>query len=418
MSAPTDAGVRGARLAELVAAQDLTALYVSDLTNIRYLTGFTGTNAACLVGPDLRVFFTDFRYTERAEQEVGQGWERPQAERELLPKIAARMSGRVGYEDSKLSVRQLRKLTDAVAEGVELIPAGDLVEELRAVKDEGEVERIAAAAELTDEVYRWAIDQGLAGRPERDVARACEARIRELGAEPSFPPIVAAGTSGALPHAEPGEREIGKGELVVFDMGAELDGYCSDCTRTFATGDPGPEGSEVYELVREAQVAALDALRPGLSGRDADAVARKLIEEAGHGDRFGHGLGHGVGMEVHEAPRLAASSDDELRAGNVVTVEPGVYLPGKLGVRIEDLVVLGEDGIRNLSGSRQGPHAGAVAAAGSGSLPRRSFSAISGNTRVEMIAAPTRPAAVEDFMWSCATAIEVIATTSGNSVEQ
>ena len=137
-------------------------------------------------------------------------------------------------------------------------------------------------------------------------------------------------------------------------MGAELDGYCSDCTRTFATGDPGPEGSEVYELVREAQAAALDALRPGLSGRDADAVARKLIDEAGHGDRFGHGLGHGVGMEVHEAPRLAASSDDELRAGNVVTVEPGVYLPGKLGVRIEDLVVLGEDGIRNLSGLDKG----------------------------------------------------------------
>ncbi len=230
------------------------------------------------------------------------------------------------------------------------------MEELRAVKDEGEVERIAAAAELTDEVYRWAIDRGLAGRTEREVARACEARIRELGAEPSFPPIVAAGPNGALPHAEPGPREIGAGELVVFDMGAELDGYCSDCTRTFATGDPGTEASEIYELVRQAQAAALEALRPGLSGREADAVARELIEAAGHGERFGHGLGHGVGIEVHEAPRLAASSEDQVRAGNVVTVEPGVYLPGKLGVRIEDLVVVGEDGIRNLSGLDKESH--------------------------------------------------------------
>ncbi len=354
MSAPTAADARAARLAELVAAQDLAALYVSDLINIRYLTGFTGTNGACLVGPELRVFFTDFRYTERAEQEVGEGWERPETERELLPQIAARMSGRVGYEDGKLTVRQLGKLAEAVGETVELVPAGDLVEELRAVKDEDEVERIAAAAKLTDEVYRWAIGQGLASRAERDVARACEARIRELGAEPSFPPIVAAGPNGALPHAEPGEREIGAGELVVFDMGAELDGYCSDCTRTFATGDPGAEAREVYELVREAQAAALEALRPGLPGRDADAVARKLIEEAGHGERFGHGLGHGVGIEVHEGPRLAASSEDDLRAGNVVTVEPGVYLPGQLGVRIEDLVVLGSDGIRNLSGLDKG----------------------------------------------------------------
>ena len=355
MSAPTAADARAARLAELVAARELDALYVCDLVNVRYLTGFAGTSGACLVGPEVRAFFTDFRYTERAERELGDGWERPHAERELLPQIAARMSGRVGYEDGKLSVRQLRKLEEeAVGEGVELVPAGDLVEELRAVKDEGEVERIAAAAVLTDDVYSWAIDQGLAGKTERSVARACEARIRELGAEPSFPPIVAAGPNGALPHADPSTREIGEGELVVFDMGAELDGYCSDCTRTFATGDPGAEASEVYELVRKAQASALEGLRPGLSGREADAVARALIEAAGQGERFGHGLGHGVGIEVHEAPRLAASSDDQLRAGNVVTVEPGVYLPGKLGVRIEDLVVLGEHENRNLSGLDKG----------------------------------------------------------------
>jgi Xaa-Pro aminopeptidase len=260
------------------------------------------------------------------------------------------MKGRVGFEDSKLSVRQLARLEAAAGDDVELVPAGDLVEQLRAVKEPGELERIAAAAQLADDVYRGALEAGLAGRSEAEVASACEARMRELGAEPSFPPIVAAGENGALPHAEPGERKIGRGELVVFDMGALLDGYCSDCTRTFATGDPGDEAREVYELVRRAQAAALEAVRPSALGKEVDAVARELITEGGHGDRFGHGLGHGVGLEVHEGPRLATTSEDELSEGNVVTVEPGIYLAGRFGVRIEDLVVVTADGYRNLSG--------------------------------------------------------------------
>jgi Xaa-Pro aminopeptidase len=342
---------RGERLAGLVAERELDQLFVSDLVNVRYLTGFTGTNGACLVGRDELVFFTDFRYTERAAGEVSPEWERPGAERELIPQIVARMKGRVGFEDAKLSVRQLARLEAAAGDdGVEFAPAGDLVEQLRAIKEPEELERIAAAAELTDDVYRWALERGLAGRTERDVARAVEARLRELGAEPSFPPIIAAGENGALPHAEPGEREIASGELVVFDMGALLDGYCSDCTRTYATGDPGGQAREVYELVREAQQAALEAVRPALSGKEVDAVARELISEAGYGDRFGHGLGHGVGLEVHEGPRLATTSEDDLFEGNVVTVEPGVYLPGRFGVRIEDLVTVTADGHRNLSG--------------------------------------------------------------------
>jgi Xaa-Pro aminopeptidase len=342
---------RADRLNELIAERELDQLFVSDLTNVRYLSGFTGTNGACLVGPGERIFFTDFRYTERAEHEVGEEWERPEAERELVPQIAGRMSGKVGFEDAKLSVRQLARLESAVPDEVDLVPAGDLVERLRAVKEPEEIERMAAASELADGVFRWAIERGLAGRTERDVARACEARLRELGAEPSFPPIIAAGENGALPHAEPGEREIGTGELVVFDMGAELDGYCSDGTRTFATGDPGEEAREVYDLVLAAQLAALGAIRVGASGKEVDAVARELIAEAGHGDHFGHGLGHGVGLEVHEGPRLAATSEDEVRAGNAVTVEPGIYLPGRFGVRIEDLVIVEEDGYRNLSGT-------------------------------------------------------------------
>jgi Xaa-Pro aminopeptidase len=341
---------RADRLAELVAERELDQLFVSDLVNVRYLTGFTGTNGACLVSAEERIFFTDFRYTERAEREVGEEWERPGAERELVPQIAARMSGKVGFEDAKLSVRQLARLEAAADEGVDLVPAGDLVERLRAVKEPEEIELIATAADFTDGVYRWALERGLAGRTERDVARACEARIRELGAEPSFPPIVAAGENGALPHAEPGDREIGQGELVVFDMGAELDGYCSDCTRTYATGEPGDEAQEVYDLTLMAQLAGLGAIRAGASGKEVDAVAREIIAEAGHGDHFGHGLGHGVGLEVHEGPRLATTSEDDLREGNVVTVEPGIYLPGRFGIRIEDLVVLTADGHRNLSG--------------------------------------------------------------------
>jgi Xaa-Pro aminopeptidase len=341
---------RAERLGKLVGERELEMLLVSDLTNVRYLTGFGGTNGACLVGPELRVFFTDFRYTARAAKEVGDEWERPEGERELIPQIAKRMRGRVGFEDAKLSVRQLKKLQEAVADEVELVPAGDLVEVLRAVKEPEEIERIAAAAELADGVYGWALERGLAGRPEREVARACEARIRELGAEPSFPPIVAAGANGALPHAEPGDREIGDGELVVFDMGALVDSYCSDCTRTFATGEPGEEAREVYELVKKAQAAALEAVKPGAAAKDVDAVPREMIAAAGHGEHFGHGLGHGVGLEVHEGPRLAANSEDTLEDGYVVTVEPGVYLPGRFGVRIEDLVMVTADGHRNLSG--------------------------------------------------------------------
>jgi Xaa-Pro aminopeptidase len=341
---------RGERLAKVVAERELDQLFVSNLTNVRYLTGFTGTNGACLVSTDGLIFFTDFRYTERAADEVGKEWERPDAERELVPQIVGRMSGRVGFEDAHLSVRQLARLEAAAEDGIELVPAGDLVEQQRAVKEPEELEKIAAAAELADGVYRWAIERGLVGRTEREVARACEARIREQGAEPSFPPIVAAGPNGALPHAEPGGRKIGAGELVVFDMGAELDGYCSDCTRTYATGELDGEAREVYELVLRAQEAALEAVTAGASGKDVDAVPRELISDAGHGEEFGHGTGHGVGLEVHESPRLATTSEDELSESNVVTVEPGVYLPGRFGVRIEDLVVVTGNGARNLSG--------------------------------------------------------------------
>jgi Xaa-Pro aminopeptidase len=342
-------GGRGDRLAALLAEKELDRFLVTDLVNVRYLTGFGGTNGACVCGAEARIFLTDFRYAERAESEV-EGWEVVTVSDDWLDGIAERLSGKTGFEDTRMAVRTFGRLKEKLSEGVELKGAGGTVEKLRRVKDASELEKIAAAAELADGVWRWSLERGLVGRSELDVARAAEARMRELGAEPSFPAIVAAGPDGALPHAEPGEREIGRGELVVFDMGAKLDGYCSDGTRTFATGEPGERAREVYETVREAQAAALGAVSAGAKAEAVDKVARDLIDAAGHGERFGHGLGHGVGLEVHEEPRVSLRSEDVLEAGEVVTIEPGVYLPGELGVRIEDLVAVTAEGHRNLSG--------------------------------------------------------------------
>ncbi len=339
---------RGERLAGELAGRELDRMLITDLVNVAYLTGFGGTNGACVCGPETRLFLTDFRYTERAEAEI-EGWDVITVKDDWLAGIAEHLTGKVGFEDDHASVRFLRRLEEKLEDGATLEPAGGMVEKLRRVKDAAELAAIEAASELADEVWHWALERGLVGRSERDVARAAEARIRELGGDPSFPAIVAAGPNGALPHAEPGEREIGRGELVVFDMGAKLDGYCSDGTRTFATGELSEKASGVYEVVHEAQAAALTAVGPGVSGEAVDGAAREVIAAAGFGELFGHGLGHGVGLEVHEAPRLSQRSEDVLEPGEVVTVEPGVYLPGELGVRIEDLVVVTADGSRSLS---------------------------------------------------------------------
>jgi Xaa-Pro aminopeptidase len=248
-------------------------------------------------------------------------------------------------------VRTFDRLREALPASVELVPAGGGIERLRTVKDAEEVARIRAAAELADAALERTLQDGLGGRTERAVALALEHEMLRLGAErASFETIVAHGAHGALPHAVPREVEIAPGSLVTIDWGAQLDGYCSDCTRTYAVGEPGERAREVYELVLRAQQAGLDAVRAGVSGREADAVARGLIEAAGYGERFGHGLGHGVGLEIHEAPRLSKTSDATLAAGQVVTVEPGVYLPGELGVRIEDLVLVTPDGCELLDG--------------------------------------------------------------------
>jgi Xaa-Pro aminopeptidase len=344
---------RTARLAELIASEQLDALIVEGAANLRYLTGYTGSSGLALVGADAAGrFFTDFRYRAQAAEELDDAFECEIVTGELLDALAGSLrGGRVGFDDTKTSVRRRASLGELVGEGVELVAAGGLVERLRAVKDEREIESIAAAAQLIDGLLGWLFERPLAGRTERELAIALEHEMRLRGAaSPSFTSIVAGGAHGALPHAQPRDVAIEHGALVTFDIGALVDGYCSDCTRTVAIGEPPARAREVYEVVAAAQLAGLAAIAPDISGRDVDARARAVIEQAGYGERFGHGLGHGVGLEIHEAPRLSRTGgDQELLAGNVVTVEPGIYLPGELGVRIEDLVVVREDGAQVLS---------------------------------------------------------------------
>lgn len=339
---------RAERLADAVDEAGLDVLLITDLVNVGYVTGYSGSNGIALVGPRTRTFVTDFRYVEQAEVEVHSSFQRLRASLDLLDAVDGALPEgqlRLGFEDSHMSVRQHARLRELLPDRVELVGADGIVEGLRAVKEPEEIERIRAASALADAAFERLIGDGLVGRTEREVAIALEADMRDRGAQrPSFETIVAAGPHGALPHAQPREVEIKAGQLVVIDWGAELDGYCSDCTRTVATGDPGEEARQAYELVLEAQLAGLGAVRAGADARAVDAVARAVIADAGQGERFGHGLGHGVGLAVHEGPRLSQRSDDGLVAGNVVTVEPGVYVPGEFGVRIEDLVVVTDDG--------------------------------------------------------------------------
>jgi Xaa-Pro aminopeptidase len=339
---------RADRVSTRLAERELDALLITDPVNLRYVTGFTGSNGLAVVGPDVRRFVTDFRYVEQAKLEVD-GFDRERAALRLIEPLAEGWADgdvRLGFDDASLSVRAHAQLREKLPDRVALVPAGGVVEEERAVKEPDELERLAAAAAIVDDIYGWVLERGLVGRTERDVAVALEHEMRLRGASgPSFPSIVAAGEHGALPHAQPRDVEIPRDTLVTIDIGARLDGYCSDCTRTYATGALPGDLAEAYELVLRAQLASLAAVAPGPTGRELDAVARELIADAGHGDHFGHGLGHGVGLQPHEAPRLSrAAPDSPLVPGNVVTVEPGVYLPGRGGVRIEDLVVVTERG--------------------------------------------------------------------------
>jgi Xaa-Pro aminopeptidase len=330
---------RIARLRELLEEP----LLVTNLVNVLYLTGFESSNAALLVEPDRVRLFTDFRYIEAAQ--AVEGVEAVQTKRSLIGWLSENLSGRIGFEAAILPWMFTEELRGG---GLDLVPRTGLVEQLRAVKDEGELSALRQACAITDRMFeRLASEVKFVGRPEQDVAWDIARLFHEEGGEVSFESIVGSGPTGSRPHARAGDKVIGEGELVVIDTGCKVDGYTSDYTRTFATGELDGEMREAYDVVLAAQQAGLDAIRAGVAGVDADAAARSVIEDSAFAGTFGHGLGHGLGLDVHEAPRLSTESTDTLAAGNVVTVEPGVYVGGRFGVRIEDDVFVTDDGIEN-----------------------------------------------------------------------
>jgi Xaa-Pro aminopeptidase len=321
-------------------------LLVSHDVNVRYLVGFQSSNAALLVEPERVRLFSDFRYAEAAR--AVEGVEFVETKRSLFASLAELLDGRIGFEADAVSYASWETLS---SDGLELVPRRVLVEALRAVKDDEELDAIRAAAEITSQAYARFAEGSFVGRTERELAWRLDELFHELGAHgPAFETIVASGPNAARPHARPTDRGVEAGETVVVDAGALVAGYCADCTRTFATGPLPDRLKNAYAACLEGQLAGLEAVRSGVTGVDADAAARDRIEAAGLGEGFGHGLGHGVGLDVHEAPRLSRESTDTLAAGNVVTVEPGVYLEGLGGIRIEDLVVVQDGGAEVLTG--------------------------------------------------------------------
>jgi Xaa-Pro aminopeptidase len=315
-------------------------LLVTAAMNVRYLTGFESTNAAVLVETERARLFTDFRYAERARDIEGVEFE--ETKRYIYSDLAELLPERVGFEADALTYANWELLRQG---GLDLVPRRGLVESLRVDKEPQELDAIARATEVTNATYERLAEEQFAGRTEKDLAWRMEQLFHEEGADGlAFPIDIASGPTAASPHAVSGDRVVQDGDLVIADAGAIVDGYCSDCTRTFAVDAVSDSLRETYEVVRRGQEAGLDAVRAGVSGRDADAAARAVIADAGYGENFGHGLGHGVGLLVHEAPVLRPESEDVLAAGNVVTVEPGIYLSGVAGIRIEDLVVVTEEG--------------------------------------------------------------------------
>ena len=346
------------RLRERLAREELGALLVTKLANVRYLTGFTGSAAMLLVAADHALFVTDGRYTEQSKEQLGAAGVDTDVRIEIGLTAAAQSAAlakmvdpgsRLGLEDHSVTWADQRGFEETF-DGVELVAAGALVEELRRVKDRGEVDRVRAACAIADDAFQSLFGRLAGGITERQFALELEFAMRERGASGnSFDPIIAAGPNGAKPHARPSDRVIGRNELVVCDFGCIVDGYCSDMTRTVSVGDPGTDARHLYSVVLESQQAGRARVAADVACSDIDRASRDVIAEAGWADAFSHSTGHGVGLEIHEAPRVAATGRDTLLVGDVVTVEPGVYLPGIGGVRIEDTVVVTATGSEPLT---------------------------------------------------------------------
>jgi Xaa-Pro aminopeptidase len=356
-----DVAGRIPRLRVLLDAAACDAVIVTNLRNVRYLTGFTGTAGHLVVTPDSAVLVTDERYGTQVLEQLAASRAPATAEVSTTQQKEATVAaisgrGRIGLEAASVTWAQQRTFDDEWFPDATLVPTNLLVEGLRLVKDEGEVARIECAATIADDAL-GAIHRLLLERPtEAEFALELDTEMRRRGAsERSFETIVAGGPNGAKPHARPGARRIERGDLVVIDFGATVDGYRSDMTRTFMVGEPSPEQARILALVTAAQAAGVAAVGAGVVAKDVDAACRDVIADAGFGDRFVHGTGHGVGLDIHEAPWVNARSAATLAAGHVVTVEPGVYLPDVGGVRVEDTVLVTEAGNRPLTRAPKDP---------------------------------------------------------------
>lgn len=347
-------------LCQKLGEHGLDAMLIAQPQNRRYLSGFTGDddtpsspNAWLIISRDRAVFLTAFTNLEWAKTEVT-GYEFKQVATKYATSAADVLRDlpgrRVGFEANYVTVSTHRDLAEALGADWELVPVEGLVEALRQIKGEDEIALIAEAAAIADEALTWLMARIAIGQTEEEIAWDLEKYVREHGAEDvSFETIVAAGSNSALPHSRASARPIRPGEPVLIDMGARVGGYCSDITRTFVVGQPDEQFVEVYRTVQEALEAAEKAIRPGMTGREADEIARQIITRAGYGESFGHGLGHGVGLQIHEEPRLSKTSEQVLAENMVVTIEPGIYVPGWGGVRIEDSVVIRKGGVEILT---------------------------------------------------------------------
>ena len=332
------------------------ALVVGNSANVRYLSGFTGSAGMCVVSATRAWFVTDFRYREQAKAQC-QHFEIVIAERglwkETIKLLKKHNASRVGFESEHTSVaaaQDIEKEMRARKFDAATVATRRAVEDLRLVKSDAELAKIQRAVDVIDECFEYICGFLKPGLREIQVAEELAKQMKKRGASgPSFDTIVASGARGALPHGIASSKTIDAGDMVTIDMGAIVDGYCSDCTRTVCIGKPTSRQQEIYEIVWRAQTEACAALRPGLGCVEADKIARRIIDEAGHKDNFGHGLGHGVGTEIHEAPRLSKLGKGKLAVGNVVTSEPGIYIADWGGVRIEDMCVITESGARVLT---------------------------------------------------------------------
>jgi Xaa-Pro aminopeptidase len=340
---------------------ELDGILISSDENRRYLSGFTGSAGYLLISPDQAILATDFRYVEQAgNQAPDYRIERIAGGSDWLPRVASELGvSRLGFESQDLTVHSHSAFDKAIDEsentgGLTLVETSDLVDGLRATKYPEEMDLLSRAIEITDQALEEVSEAVEPGVTEREIAWELEKAMRERGAEAlAFDTIVAAGPNGALPHHSPSERAIGKGEPVVIDMGAKYQGYCADLSRTILVGEPDETFRRVYGTVLRAQLVAEEQVRSGMTGAEADAIARDVIAEAGYGDNFGHSLGHGVGLAVHELPWVSPRADELLEDGMMFTIEPGIYLSDWGGVRIEDVVVLENGRARVLSKARK-----------------------------------------------------------------